>query len=161
MIYTRARWADEAHTQVIGWDAEGNSETVPADFTLFRQPLDGPIGFVETGGVIGNYQAAPFVTTPPQPQLFAAVAVNIADGAISSVEQAAQFGQLIYEDGWLMAVFAGAGDAANYMVFAQPDIPARVEQFKSEGGFELVFSDATTGDPVNPNRIDIQILKVR
>lgn len=96
-----------------------------------------------------------------QPQLFAAVAVNITDGAISSVEQAAQFGQLIYEDGWLMAVFAGAGDAANYMVFAQPDIPARAEQFKSEGGFELVFSDATTGDPVNPNRIDIQILKVR
>lgn len=161
MIYIRARFANEERTQVIGWDAQGNSETVPWDHKLFRQPEHGPSGFIEAGGVIGAYQPAPVVTTPPQPQLFAAVAVNIEDGAISSVEQAAQFGQLIYEDGWLMAVFAGAGDAANYMVFAQPDIPARVEQFKSEGGFELVFSDATTGDPVNPNRIDIQILKVR
>ena len=61
MIYTSARWADEAHTQVIGWDAEGNSETVPWDHRLFRQPLDGPTGFVEAGGVIEPYEP------PPQP----------------------------------------------------------------------------------------------
>lgn len=59
MIYTRARWADEAHTQVIGWDAQGHSETVPADYILFRQPDDGPIGFVNNGGVIEAYVAPP------------------------------------------------------------------------------------------------------
>ncbi len=56
MIYTSARWADEAHTMVIGWDAEGNSETVPADHTIFRCPDDGPIGFVNNGRVIEPYE---------------------------------------------------------------------------------------------------------
>ena len=101
------------------------------------------------------------INTFAQPQLFAAVAVNIEDGAIASVEQAAQFGQLIYEDGWLMATFSGVGESASYLVFAQTDIPARIEQFRSEGGFEIVLSDPASGDPINPNRIDIQILKVR
>jgi hypothetical protein len=57
MIYTRARWADEAHTMVIGTDANGNTETVPADYTIFRCPDDGPIGFVNNGGVIEPYEA--------------------------------------------------------------------------------------------------------
>lgn len=65
MIYIRARWADEAQTMVIGWDAEGNSETVPANHTLFRQPDDGPIGFVNNGGVIEPYEPPP---APPPVQ---------------------------------------------------------------------------------------------
>lgn len=63
MIYIRARWADEACTKVIGWDAEGNSETVAADYAIFRQPDDGPVGFVNNGGVIEPYE--PPVVTPP------------------------------------------------------------------------------------------------
>lgn len=57
MIYTSARWADAAHTLVTGTDAEGNTETVAADYTLFRQPLDGPVGFIANGGVIAEYVA--------------------------------------------------------------------------------------------------------
>jgi hypothetical protein len=60
MIYTSARWADEAHTQVTGTDADGRTETVPADYTIFRCPDDGPIGFVNNGGVIADY-------VPPTP----------------------------------------------------------------------------------------------
>lgn len=56
MIYTSARWADEAHTQVIGWDAEGALETVAYDHTVFRLPEHGPMGFEAAGGVIGPYQ---------------------------------------------------------------------------------------------------------
>lgn len=59
MIYTSARWADAAHTQVIGSDSAGNTETVPADHKLFRQPDDGPLGFVANGGKISAYKPSP------------------------------------------------------------------------------------------------------
>lgn len=59
MIYTSACFANTEHTQVTGTDANGNTETVPHDYTLFRQPDDGPIGFVANGGVI-----LPFVPYP-------------------------------------------------------------------------------------------------
>jgi hypothetical protein len=65
MIYTSARWADEAQTMVIGWDADGNTETVPANFTIFRCPDDGPLGFVNNGGVIEPYVAPEPVVEPP------------------------------------------------------------------------------------------------
>lgn len=58
MIYTSARFADEAHTLVIGTDSVGNTETVPIDYTLFRQPEDGPQGFLARGGVIEPYASA-------------------------------------------------------------------------------------------------------
>lgn len=159
MIYTSAIYANPEHTQVTGTDANGNTETVSHDHTLFRQPDDGPVGFLANGGVIADYVAPP-VVTPAQPTLFAAVAVCIEDGAISMIEQAAQLQGAVYEDGWLMVWFATPLNTADYLVFAQSDIPAKIEQFKDTIGFELVFSDAT-GDPLNPGRIDIQILKVR
>lgn len=165
MIYTSARYLTPAPytdaSMVEGKDAEGRTETVRRDHRVLRVPEIGIEAFLASGGTIAPYvEPVPFAT-PAQPSLFAAVALSIEDGSVTAIEQAAQFGQIIYDDGWLMAIFAGFSDSSDYMVFAQPDIPARVEQFKSEGGFELVFSDPATGDPVNPNRIDIQILKVR
>ena len=65
MIYTSARWADAEHTQVTGTDANGNTETVPHDHTIFRCPDDGPIGFVNNGGTIQPYVAPDPVLVPP------------------------------------------------------------------------------------------------
>lgn len=57
MIYISAIYATADESMVTGTDANGNTETVPANFTLFRQPDDGPIGFVNNGGVISPYVA--------------------------------------------------------------------------------------------------------
>lgn len=57
MIYVSAIYADEGHTMVTGTDANGASETVPSDHTVFRCPDDGPVGFVNNGGTIAPYQA--------------------------------------------------------------------------------------------------------
>lgn len=108
--------------------------------------------------IIKIRELPPAAQPPVRPTLFAAVAICIEDGVIASIEQAAQFGALFYEDGWLMATLSG--EATDYLVFAQSDVPAKIEQFKDAGSFELIFSDAN-GDPINPNRIDLQILKVR
>lgn len=105
-------------------------------------------------------EQTPVRSVSAQPALFAAAAVTIAGGAISSIEQAAQLQGAIYEEGWLMVFFAQPQDASDYLVFAQTDVPATVEQFKDANAFELVFSNQA-GDPLEPGRIDIQILKVR
>ena len=63
MIYVSAQYANAEHTMVTGWDEFGNSETVPHDYTLFRQPDDGPVGFVNNGGVIAAY-----IPPPPEPE---------------------------------------------------------------------------------------------
>lgn len=55
MIYASAHFANAEHTSVHGTDANGNTETVPHNYTLFRQPDDGPIGFVAKGGVIAAF----------------------------------------------------------------------------------------------------------
>lgn len=57
MIYTSATYANSEHTVVAGADADGNTETVPASFTLFRQPEHGPLGYIANGGVIAEYEA--------------------------------------------------------------------------------------------------------
>lgn len=159
MIYTSARWADEAETMVIGTDANGNTERRSIDNPHeWRRPEEFLTGFLAGGGMVEPYEAPPVIVTPPQPSLFATVAVCVADGAITVIEQASQVGSIFYEDGWLMATFPG--NTADFMIFAQPEFPCRVEQIKYDGGFELVFSDAN-GDPVEPGRVDIQIIKVR
>lgn len=61
MIYVSARYLtpppySESST-VEGTDENGNTEQVPANYTLFRQPDDGPVGFVNNGGVIAEYVA--------------------------------------------------------------------------------------------------------
>jgi len=161
MIYTSAIYADAGHTQVTGTDEFGNTETRSIDNPHeFRREDECITGFLAGGGVIGVYVAPTPAVAIPQPALFAIVSVCIADGAISAIEQAAQFGTMAYDDGWLMASFADFGDSADYMISVQTDIPARTEQFKSDGFFELVFSDPVSGDPINPNRIDMQMFKV-
>lgn len=55
MIYLTAAYANADHTLVTGTDADGNSETVQWDYTLFRQPEDGPLGFQAADGVISGY----------------------------------------------------------------------------------------------------------
>lgn len=59
MIYETARFADADHATVTGTDADGNTETVPIDFTLFRQPEHGPQGYLARGGTIADYAAPP------------------------------------------------------------------------------------------------------
>ncbi len=66
MIYTRARWADEAHTQVIGWDAEGNSETRSIDNPHeFRREDEFLTGFLASGREPEPYEPPAAQTTPP------------------------------------------------------------------------------------------------
>src|SRR5690606_17582777 len=55
MIYTSARFANAEHTLVTGTDADGDTETVPVDHTVFRLPEHGPQGFIAAGGVIEDY----------------------------------------------------------------------------------------------------------
>lgn len=105
--------------------------------------------------------ALPPPPTPSAPYLFGTVAVCISAGVISTIEMAAQLQGAMYEEGWLMIGFSEQQDAADYLVFAQTDVPAKIEQFKDGGAFELVFSDPSTGAPLEPSRVDIQILKVR
>lgn len=97
----------------------------------------------------------------PVPSLFATASMSIQNGQLGSFELASQLQGAIYEDGWLMVMFAEPQQAANYLVFAQTDIPARVDQYKDNGAFELLFSNSTSGDPVEPGRVDLQILRVR
>lgn len=102
----------------------------------------------------------PVFVAPAAPSLFASVGLSILNGQLSTIEIAAQLQGVVYEEGWLLVVFAQPQDAANYLVFAQTDIPAKVDQYKDGGSFELVFTDPATGDPIEPGRIDLQILKV-
>lgn len=71
MIYVSARYlTPPPYTEtsmVEGTDADGNKETVPANHTLFRQPDDGPIGYINNGGVIAEY-VAPVPTDQTCPQ---------------------------------------------------------------------------------------------
>lgn len=124
-------------------------------------PDDVVCGMLSDGKVFSPPELPSPVITPPQPLLYAAVAVSIAAGSITVIEQAAQLVAATYDAGWLMIVFAEPQDTTNYLIFAQTDVPAKIEQFKSNGYFELVFSNASTGAPIEPGRIDIQILKVR
>lgn len=152
--------------QIHGYDAfgciaitlDGVNWSVPDDLSNGLRQI---IAEREAAGfIIAPYIEPPPVVTPAQPVLFASAGVVIAGGAIQTIELAAQLQGSLYEDGWLMIGFATPLSTASYLIFAQTDVPARIEQFKSEGSFELVFSDAN-GDPVEPGRIDLQILKVR
>lgn len=98
--------------------------------------------------------------TPLQPRLFATAGLNISGGVATSIELAAEIASAYYEDGWLSVAFSSPLDSTNYLVFERTDVPAKVEQFKDLGSFELIFSDPVTGDPVEPGRIDLQLLKV-
>lgn len=67
MIYTSARWADEAHTTVTGTDADGNTETRSIDTPHeFRREGEFLTGFLAAGGVIEPYVAPEQPVSWPQ-----------------------------------------------------------------------------------------------
>lgn len=113
----------------------------------------------ENGQVV-EHILPPAPPVPLRPALFATLGVTITDGALTSVEMAAQLQGAYYEPGYLQVGFVDGRIPPNYLVFVQCDVPATMTQYKSEDGFELVFAD-TNGDAVNPGRLDIQILEVR
>lgn len=67
MIYTSARWADEAETQVTGTDADGNTETRSINYPHeWRRANEFITGFLAAGGVIEPFQStATNITTAP------------------------------------------------------------------------------------------------
>lgn len=67
MIYVSAIYANPEKTMVTGTDANGATETVPVDHTVFRCPDDGPAAFVRNGGTIADYVApeAPMPSLEP------------------------------------------------------------------------------------------------
>lgn len=95
------------------------------------------------------------------PELFASAGMVIVSGVVTTLELAAQLASTYYEDGWMTVSFTQPQEDTKYLVFVYTDVPAKVEQFKDLGSFELIFSDPATGDPIEPGRIDLQILKVR
>jgi hypothetical protein len=63
MIYTSARWADEAQTEVFGTDAFGNTERRKlSDPHEFRREDEFITGFLSGGGFIADYDPT---STPP------------------------------------------------------------------------------------------------
>ena len=94
------------------------------------------------------------------PTIYASAGIIISAGIVTALELAPQIASAYYEDGWMQIFFAEL-PGYPYLVFVQTDIPVKVEQFKDLGSFELIFSDPLTGDPSEPGRIDLQILKVR
>lgn len=117
MIYETARFANEANTMVIGTDALGNTETVPVDFTLFRQPEHGPVGFVNNGGVIGPYVAPE--PTPEQQILgpISAATLGIESGEVTGIETSLNFAVAFAIDTdkyWVM--FTTPEPDTNYLV---------------------------------------------
>lgn len=67
MIYTAARWANPEQTEVIGTDANGNTERRPIDKPHeWRRPEEFLTGFLAQGGVVDPYQAPPVIITPPR-----------------------------------------------------------------------------------------------
>lgn len=132
------------------------------EFAAYQHNEEAQIGWIKHGG---NFVAPPPVdapTIPPAilPELFASAGIIIVTGVVTTLELAPQIASTYYEDGW-MQVFFSEAPGFPYLVFVQTDVPMKIEQFKDLGSFELIFSDPATGDPIEPGRIDLQILKVR
>lgn len=114
----------------------------------------------------GETFRAPHIDIPPPqprlpaPGLIGSAGFTIADGAVTTVELAAQLTGAYYEQGYVQVFFLET-QTLPYLVFVQTDIPCKVEQYKEPGALELVFSDPLTGDPIDLGRIDLQILNVR
>ena len=91
MIYASAIYATADESMVTGTDAEGNSETVPADYTIFRMPDDGPIGFVNNGGTIQPYVAPEPVPAQQILGPISAATLGIEAGEVTGIETCLNF----------------------------------------------------------------------
>lgn len=138
MIYERAQWADEAHTMVIGWDSDDNSETVPADHKLFRQPEHGPLGFIANGGEIGEYVAPEVV---PQPQILgptSAASLSIVGGEVLGIETSVNFGvAFMIDTDTFWVFFMRPEEDTSYLVLAN------VPFVKNTDYIEIIAADLT------------------
>lgn len=136
MIYVSAIYAYADESMVTGTDAEGNSETVPADYTIFRLPDDGPVGFVNNGGTI-----QPYVTPEPVPvqQILgpiSAASLSISGGEVLGIENAVNFGAAFMIDTDTYWVFFQTPEAdTNYLVLGN------VAFTKNTDFIEIVASD--------------------
>jgi len=117
MIYTSAIYANPEHTQVTGTDAQGNTETVPRDYTLFRQPDDGPDGFVANGGVIAAFATPVSADLPLALCQIAAARLHVEGFDISGVERSQGVGFAMLLDEHTAWIFFEQPQAdTNYVV---------------------------------------------
>lgn len=160
MIYERARWADEAHTMVTGTDALGNTETVPVDYTLFRQPDDGPVGFVANGGVIGEYVPPEPVPVTPTPFIWAVGQFEITPGEITGIDTAVNFSAALYLDVGLYYLFFNQ-TLPNTSFLAKAYDAATVVRVSEKGSdYIAVTATDSAGVPTDPSEISVEIIRV-
>ena len=142
------------------FDGDENESTVPDDMGNRHRVMIAE--WEAEGNEIPAYVPPAPVETVPAPSTPAAGAFCITDGVLSLIELPTGISGAYYEDGWISITFVPpAPTADSYLIFAQADVPAKIEQFKNAGSFELVFTDPATGESIEPGRIDLQILKVR
>lgn len=160
MIYTSAIFANPEHTMVTGTDANGATETVPHDHTIFRCPDDGPVGFVNNGGVIADYVAPEPVVTPPTPFIWGIGNFTITPGDIAGIELSVGFSAAMYLDtGLYYLFFRETLPDTSYLAKAYDSSAlARV----SEKGQDYIAITATNtdGTPVDPSEISVEIIRV-
>ena len=160
MIYVSAVYANAEHTLVIGTDALGNTETVPADFTLFRQPEHGPVGFLANGGVIGDYVAPETPSAAPALYLWGVGQFGISPGEITGIETSVKFLAGLYLDvGLYYLYFSETLPDTSYLAKAYD---AATVVRVSEKGTDYIAVSATDagGTPVDPSEISVEIIRV-
>lgn len=160
MIYVSARWADEAQTMVIGTDADGRIEVVPADHVVFRQPEHGPVGFLANGGVIGDYVPPETPSAAPAPYLWGVGQFGISPGEITGIETSVKFLAGLYLDvGLYYLYFSETLPDTSYLAKAYD---AATVVRVSEKGTDYIAVSATDagGAPVDPSEISVEIIRV-
>lgn len=146
----------------------GGIEITPEQYAeALEGMLEGKLITVQDGELVVAFPESPEepeqppVPPPaPIPVLFASAGFAVSGGVLGTIELTSALASAYYEDGWMSVAFSEPRDDVNYLVFVQTDMPVKIEQFKDLGSFELIFSDPITGDPVEPGRIDLQLLKV-
>lgn len=163
MIYTSAIYATADNSMVTGTDAEGATETVPADYTVFRCPDDGPVGFVNNGGTIQPYvePVPPAVTTTPT--LFAMGQIKTEDGDISSVAiSSALAGAFLFGVGEIWVFLTDEQPDTNYIVLAYDanHVRAYVNDDDKQTGFFIIRCTDFTDNPANPPSLNFEVKRV-
>lgn len=160
MIYTSAIYANAEHTMVTGTDADGNTETVPSDYVIFRCPDDGPVGFVNNGGTIGPYVEPELVVTPPVPFIWGIGNFTISDYAIGGIELSVGFSAALYLDtGLYYLFFTETLPNTTYLAKAY-DASALVRVSEKGQDYIAITATDTGGNAVDPSEISVEIIRV-
>jgi len=163
MIYTSAIYTNPEHTMVQGTDALGNTETVPHDHTLFRQPDDGPVGFMNNGGVIADYIPPDPVPPIKVPSLIAMGQVKTDGADITSVSISAELaGAFIGGEGEIWCFFMNEQPDTEYMVLAYDanGVRAFVNDEDKETGYFVIRCMDFSGTPTNPPTLNFEVKRV-